>query len=245
MDPNESISPFLRLMNELQSNSGQKPPANNGRAERSVGNNSLVGGSKFAAYSQRKETLKPMHERNEASNAGSADQFKTIQTDDSVACHVNPLKCAANQSNTVHVRAHAQCDKVRSADNCKAGARQLTLNATIRNVKEWSEYQGLYLSLLFDVYSVLDSDIICNRFGGSQFTLRDQTGCLLATYYSIDEEIIPAKMGDWLRVEGVVRSWGFQATSVKYAEANFLKGLREKIIASKIALENRLYQLYG
>ncbi|KFD47692.1 hypothetical protein M513_11425 [Trichuris suis] len=249
MDPSETISPFLRLMNELQNNSGRKIPSNP-RRDRCVSNNSLIEASKLPPYDQRKGTVKPMHERNDVPLADSAailnpSDKRPIENTDSVASHADPLKLVADQRSNVPSRKQAQRDTIRTTSNYKAMVRQLTLNATIRNVKEWSAYQGLYLSLLFDIYSVLDSDISYNRFGGSQFTLRDQTGCLVATYYAIDEDIVPAKVGDWLRVEGVVRSWGFQATSVKYAEANFLKGFREKIIASKIALENRLQQLYG
>ncbi|CDW57557.1 hypothetical protein TTRE_0000584901 [Trichuris trichiura] len=180
----ETLSPFLRLMNELQNNSGRKIPSNP-HMDRSDGNNSLIEGSKLRPYDQKKGAVRPMHERNAVplTDSAAASNKLPTQNADSIAHHAEPLKLATGQSSDVSSRRQAQSDVVRG--NYKALVRQLTLNATIRNVKEWSAYQGLYLSLLFDVYSVLDSDISYNRFGGSQFTLRDQTGCLVATYYAI------------------------------------------------------------
>ncbi|KRZ75788.1 39S ribosomal protein L11, mitochondrial [Trichinella papuae] len=141
---------------------------------------------------------------------------------------------AEKRSRQTNVNGGIQCATARSS------ARQLTLNATIRDVFEWHRYQNQHLCLLFDIYAVLESEPLLNKFGGYQFDLRDQTGILQATYYPIDGEMIKAKMGDWLRVTGVVRFWGFQATFVKHAEQNFLKGLREKIAASKRSLFYRV-----
>ncbi|KRZ34799.1 hypothetical protein T4B_8767 [Trichinella pseudospiralis] len=141
---------------------------------------------------------------------------------------------AEKRSRQTNVSGGIQCATARSS------ARQLTLNATIRDVFEWHRYQNQHLCLLFDIYAVLESEPLLNKFGGYQFDLRDQTGILQATYYPIDGEMIKAKMGDWLRVTGVVRFWGFQATFVKHAEQNFLKGLREKIAASKRSLFYRI-----
>ncbi|KRX21124.1 hypothetical protein T07_3148, partial [Trichinella nelsoni] len=145
---------------------------------------------------------------------------------------------AEKRSRPANVNGGIQCATARSS------ARQLTLNATIRDVFEWHRYQNHHLGLLFDIYAVLESEPLLNKFGGYQFDLRDQTGILPATYYPIDGEMIKAKMGDWLRVTGVVRFWGFQATFVKHAEQNFLKGLREKIAASKRSLFYRIEENY-
>ncbi|KRY37484.1 putative 39S ribosomal protein L11, mitochondrial, partial [Trichinella spiralis] len=120
---------------------------------------------------------------------------------------------AEKRSRPANVSGGIHCATARSS------ARQLTLNATIRDVFEWHRYQNHHLGLLFDIYAVLESEPLLNKFGGYQFDLRDQTGILPATYYPI-------------------------ATFVKHAEQNFLKGLREKIAASKRSLFYRIEENY-
>ncbi|VDP05111.1 unnamed protein product [Soboliphyme baturini] len=119
-------------------------------------------------------------------------------------------------------------------------SRTLTLNATIRDAQQWSQHQGPGLSLLFDIYAVLDSEVQTNTFGGLEFELRDHSGSVKATYFQMEEPMINANIGDWLRVEAVVRYWGFQVTHLKLAEPTYLIGLREKIAASRRALEERI-----
>ncbi|KRZ92769.1 putative 39S ribosomal protein L11, mitochondrial [Trichinella sp. T8] len=195
-------------------------------------------------YSSKRAKLAEFASTSRQCGTGGRGQLPAGQLTMEQFCSVGPGMSggcwapAEKRSRPANVSGGIQCATARSS------ARQLTLNATIRDVFEWHRYQNHHLGLLFDIYAVLESEPLLNKFGGYQFDLRDQTGILSATYYPIDGEMIKAKMGDWLRVTGVVRFWGFQATFVKHAEQNFLKGLREKIAASKQSLFYRIEEKY-
>lgn len=51
------------------------------------------------------------------------------------------------------------------------------------------------------------------------------------------------KRGDWVRIGGTPRPWGFQATSVQKATPGFLTGFYDKMIASQAALEKKICEL--
>uniref|UniRef100_A0A915KIK9 Uncharacterized protein n=1 Tax=Romanomermis culicivorax TaxID=13658 RepID=A0A915KIK9_ROMCU len=120
----------------------------------------------------------------------------------------------------------------------------LSLQAQIRDVKMWGFYKCEKLDLLFDIHACLDSDLINDENTGAvRFMLRDSTGAMQATYFAIDQPLPDIRRGQWVRIGGTTRPWGFQATSVQPATADFLHGLYEKLSTSRMAIQKRIEEL--